>query len=240
MENDRFAAIVNDYDLWRTIDPDYDALHERLIFRLKEEISRVREEIARRHEEPIWVLEIGCGTGHTSRLILDADPRIRLSAVDKSRGMVEKAEATLSDWRYRERVNVWHGDMRDILPRLIKFHFVLSAFTFHNFPPAERADVFRLAASKLLPGGLFLNGDKIALDKKSEYLWTWQRVLKRLEIIKDTHPEAYAFWKKHEEDDDRIRLTERGHRLHLKKAGLSEVVLTDRVGMNAVVYGKHP
>lgn len=55
------------------------------------------ELIKRIDHPPKTILEIGCGTGYLTKLLHDAYPQAKLTAVDIAPGMIEKAKQRLND-----------------------------------------------------------------------------------------------------------------------------------------------
>jgi len=66
----------------------------------------LKKHLVHKHKKTITVLELGCGTGYTSKVILDADPRIRLRAIDNDESMLEQAEKKLKKYIKAERVEL--------------------------------------------------------------------------------------------------------------------------------------
>jgi SAM-dependent methyltransferase len=229
---DRFANIVDHYELWRTVDPDYDVIHDRLRVLVAQAISGISGPAAH-------VLEIGFGTGVTSRIILDTDPRVRLTAIDKSPAMMVRAREALESYGLAGRVRLKCGDVFRLLPRMDEqFPLIVSANTIHNLPPEEQAEAYRLIAEKLAPGGLFLSGDKIALDDEDAYLRLLDACLARVETLRGTHPAECDFFRNHEAEDYEIRTTEATLTHMLHQAGFSSVEISGRSGMIAIVSAR--
>ncbi len=119
----------------------------------------------------IKVLEIGCGDGYTSRILLDSDPRVSLTAVDISRErlslVMENFGAELSSGRLRIVLSDALTLMELMADRT--YDAFASAATLHNFDKRYRANVISQTARLLKPGGLFINADKFAVDDPLEH-----------------------------------------------------------------------
>jgi tRNA (cmo5U34)-methyltransferase len=112
----------------------------------------VAEATAGIHAE--WVLELGVGTGETSRRVLDLHPSAQLVGIDESAEMLAAASA-----------NVAAADLRvsrleDPLPEG-NFDLVVSALAVHHLDGAGKADLFARVADRLRPGGRFVLGDVV-------------------------------------------------------------------------------
>jgi SAM-dependent methyltransferase len=110
---------------------------------------------------PFPVLEIGCGDGFTTRIILATSPRLSITAIDSNLRMIEKARSNLADFP-AENLSVIPSDALAFLQNAqsAQYHIVFSALTLHNFESSYREDVTREIFRVLIPGGLFVNGDK--------------------------------------------------------------------------------
>lgn len=228
-DKDRFAGIVEHYALWISIDPDYDRIHESLRKMLIKEFRIINGSV-------IDVLEIGCGTGHTSKIILDADSRVRLTMIDKSAEMMEMATKNLV--AYKNRYSVQVGDALRILPKLNQFPVIVSAQTIHNLHKVEQMKVYQCIYEGLLPGGVLLNGDKISLNDEKEYQETLATVRRRIKFVSADHPREREFFLNHEVEDDKIRLTENEVVEMLRKAGFYEFDISGRAGMHAIILAR--
>jgi tRNA (cmo5U34)-methyltransferase len=103
------------------------------------------------------MLELGIGTGETARRVRAAHPDARLTAIDSSAEMLERARSALHD-----------GDLRlvrleDALPEG-PFDLVYSALAVHHLDDIGKRDLFRRVAGVLRPGGVFVLADVVVPD----------------------------------------------------------------------------
>jgi tRNA (cmo5U34)-methyltransferase len=119
---------------------------------LQEVVAQVTDGI---HAER--VLELGVGTGQTSRQVLDLHPEAELFGIDESAGMlaVASAEIPAADLRVSR--------LEDPLPEGT-FDLVVSALAVHHLDGAGKADLFSRVAERLRPGGRFVLGDVVVPD----------------------------------------------------------------------------
>ncbi len=93
------------------------------------------------------VLEIGCGTGHLTRLLVDAFPSLSIDAVDVAPRMLERASAEIGTCA---RVR-WHlADVLNFAPENA-FPVIVSSSALHWIQPILRA--FERLFGMLEPGG---------------------------------------------------------------------------------------
>jgi tRNA (cmo5U34)-methyltransferase len=126
-------------------------------------------------------LEIGCGTGVSTLPLLARRVDLHLVAIDSSAKMLDQARANLSEWVERGRVEFVEADALESLTARAdaSLDVVASNYAIHNFLDDYRrlalAEVFRV----LKPGGLFVNGDRYALDDKAAHLALTQAEVRR-------------------------------------------------------------
>ena len=119
--------------------PDYD--------RVQDELARATEGLQARR-----VLELGTGTGVTSRRVLERHPAAQLTGVDSSEHMLAVADLPGADLRLQ--------DLREELPAG-PFDLVFSALAIHHLDGPGKADLFARVAAALAPGGRFVMADVI-------------------------------------------------------------------------------
>jgi tRNA (cmo5U34)-methyltransferase len=107
------------------------------------------------------ILELGIGTGETASRILAGRPDARLTAVDSSAQMLERAAQRLPD------AELVRARLEDPLPRG-PFDLVVSALAVHHLDAAGKRDLFRRVFDVLRPGGLFVLADVIVPERNED------------------------------------------------------------------------
>lgn len=104
--------------------------------------------------DPVKILELGCGTGILTGMILDRYPDAEITAIDLSAEMLAMASAksSLGGVRFLER------DLRDPWPQK-RFDAVVTSLCLHHVPYQDRVTVARRAARTLAADGRFICGD---------------------------------------------------------------------------------
>ena len=121
--------------------PDYD--------RLQAELVEATRGITARS-----ILELGTGTGETTRRILAAHPQAGLHGIDSSPEMLAAARSALSGYDVRLEV----ARIEDPLPDG-PFDLIVSALTIHHLAGPDKAALFTRIAVLLPPGGRFVVAD---------------------------------------------------------------------------------
>jgi tRNA (cmo5U34)-methyltransferase len=102
------------------------------------------------------LLELGTGTGETTRRVLARNPAATLLGLDASREMLDHAAAALPTERIELRI--WH--LADPLPGG-PFDVVFSALTVHHLDGPGKRDLFQRVVTVLSPGGRFVLADVV-------------------------------------------------------------------------------
>jgi tRNA (cmo5U34)-methyltransferase len=126
--------------------PDYD--------RVQDELARATDGVEARR-----VLELGTGTGVTSRRVLERHPSAELTGVDSSEHMLAVAALPGADLRLQ--------DLRDELPEG-PFDLVFSALAIHHLDGPGKGDLFARVAAVLAPGGRFVMADVIVPEDPAD------------------------------------------------------------------------
>lgn len=118
-------------------------------------------------QDEIHVLEAGPGTGITTMQLLKADPRVKITAVDNEKKMLDAVRDRFASMEGAAgRVDFVLSDILEFLESKEDncFDVFASVYTLHNFTPDFRIKVLDLIAKKLKHGGVFINGDKYARE----------------------------------------------------------------------------
>ena len=98
------------------------------------------------------ILELGVGTGETSRRVLARHPGAKLTGIDASAEMLAEASLPGADLRV--------GRLEDALPDG-SFDLVVSCLAIHHLDGMGKRDLFDRIAAALADGGMFVLADVI-------------------------------------------------------------------------------
>ena len=107
------------------------------------------------------ILELGIGTGESARRVVADHPDARLTAIDSSAEMLERARQVVSDADLRL------ARLEDPLPSG-PFELVMSALAVHHLDGAGKQDLFRRIAAVLTPGGTFVLADVVVPENEED------------------------------------------------------------------------
>jgi tRNA (cmo5U34)-methyltransferase len=141
-------------------DPEQVAWYVERIGRLEARQTGERMVVELLPLAPRRVLDLGCGDGRLSELVLAARPGVEeIVAVDCSPPMLELARERFAS---EPRVKVVEGDLRETIARWGRADLVLSGFAIHHLEDERKQDLFAEAARLLGPGGAFVNLEVVA------------------------------------------------------------------------------
>jgi tRNA (cmo5U34)-methyltransferase len=226
---DRFKGLISrDYDLVILALPFY-----------FESQNMLADVIAAQYTTPV-IVDIGLGTGLTTRAIIEKNPQCVVKGVDDERMMIEQAEINLRFEVERGSVQVYYSDALDYLRSLpnASVDVVASSYTIHNCPGDYRvhleADIFRV----LKFGGMFINNDKYATEERQEYVREITEQIIRYDVLRDKgRHDLRRIWIEHEmEDGLPERIMWMGESLEqLKNTGFANIRVVKRIGQYAIV-----
>lgn len=227
-KNDRFAgALGEEYRLCAMALPWYDEAEDTVR-------DAVREFARSCQAERIEVLEVGCGTGYTTQRLIDADPRVHVTAVDNEPVMIQQAQAVFAD--VAERVSFHCADIMKMLDELPagSVDVIASGYALHNFDPTFRAAFFKKIARVVRPGGLFVNMDKYADDDTAIHEKNFAAEVQCYSIL-DTigRSDVRLAWEAHYAEDELIKFTEDEQLRLLRQNQFSDIQRTFHKGMAA-------
>jgi tRNA (cmo5U34)-methyltransferase len=140
------------------------------------------------------ILELGIGTGETARRILATHPNAKLTAIDSSAEMLERARAVVpgADLRLAQ--------LQDALPGG-PFDLVVSALAVHHLDGTGKQGLFRRIADVLTPGGAFVLADVVVPEDEADVVtpidWEYDlpdRADDQLRWLREAGLEAEPVW----------------------------------------------
>ena len=103
---------------------------------------------------PGRILDLGCGDGRLSALVLTAYPESTAICVDMSPPMLDAVSERFSD---DDRVTIATHDLEESLPFDRPFDAVISSLAIHHVEDERKAALYAEIAALLAPGGVFAN-----------------------------------------------------------------------------------
>jgi tRNA (cmo5U34)-methyltransferase len=193
---------------------EYESLMEKLVPRYKKQHEIIHGLLPENSGDKIRVLDLGCGNGALSKLVLKKLPQAYVVGFDLTPKMLEAYVENLSS--YSGRYELIHGDYRfDSIGN--NYDIVLAGLTLQHLTWGQRKDFYRLIHDILNPGGLFIINDIIIdedWDTRNEQYDNW------LKFIESNGEDAGYWFDKHLNKDYPVTLED--HFKWLEDAGLTK------------------
>ena len=196
---------------------------------------------AQNKNETLTVVELGGGTGITTFALLNAGENLHILSVDNEPVMQEQAKKALAKWVESGQLAFSPNDALTALQNLpnASVDAIASAYTFHNFERSYRAQVVAEMFRVLKIGGIFINGDRYALDDISAHTFETQKEVAEYFgiLIAENKLDLLQHWIIHlfnDESENHI-MRESIALQQLLDAGFTKVELSNRVAVNALV-----
>lgn len=167
--------------------------------------------------------DLACGSGASTAALLSHAPRARITGVDFSAGMLERARG--KNWPgtvtfVRDRVGSLGGATRSLAP----FDGVLACYLFRNVPEAERDEALAQTRELLRPGGwLVVQEYSVAGDRRATATWelVCRGIITPLAALVDHDVGLYRYLRRSVRDFDAVAAFGR----RLAGAGFTEIAV---------------
>jgi tRNA (cmo5U34)-methyltransferase len=159
----RYSESAEEDRLFYLITPHLDKFQNVVAFALRKYFA---ESLDKKN-----VLELGCGSGITSQIILINNPNIILSAIDNDEEVLKQAHEKLAKYEKEGRLKFQYSDMYDYLKTQSddSSDAIVSALALHNCDVKYRKKVYKEIFRILKNGGIFVNADKFVSDDETEH-----------------------------------------------------------------------
>ena len=121
------------------------------------------------------LLDIGCGAGNYSLMMLSKVPELNCTLVDLSKPMLDKAFERVSE-KTTNCVTILQGDIREVGLNENHFDIILAGAVLHHLRDNKDWETtFSKLYSLLKPGGCLMISDLITQDTELLNKYTWER-----------------------------------------------------------------
>jgi SAM-dependent methyltransferase len=218
------------------------AERRRILIPLLDVQEDVLRRLLARHDRPIGrFLDIGCGAGAMSELVLGSLPGSEGVLVDFSEPMLKRAGAQLAGHAGRWRA--LSADLNDVNWRHAlpagRYDAIVSGLAIHHLPPERKRPLFAELLTLLEPGGIFLNMDYVAIDGPLRGLFDEEMLAGAVRAERESGGTRHEHEVDLEDDDDRPDTVEDQLRW-LRDAGFKQVEVHFKWAEAAIFGGTCP
>ena len=167
---------------------------------------------------PEQILDLGCGNGNVTAMLLPWAKKATFTLVDASREMLEQCEKRFLNREKFITVNTFFQDL-ELQPD--SFDLVTAGLCLHHLKSAEKREIFSSIYKWLKPGGIFLYSDLMTDKYASDHEINMTRWEKKARSQGTTDAEwdyIIDHYKKYDFPDDYRKQMQ-----WIKEAGFSEV-----------------
>ncbi len=137
---------------------EFDQLILKLIPYYKEMIESLINSIPFNSNQPIKVMDLGCGTGTITKQLKEKFPNANVTCLDLAENMIEMAKLKLDGY---DDINYLTGDFYHF-NFTEKYDVVVSSLALHHLIRDEdKKEFYEKIYSALNPGGVFFNADVV-------------------------------------------------------------------------------
>jgi tRNA (cmo5U34)-methyltransferase len=147
----------------------YEAGAEWIHPHYREVQDRILDSIPFDRDAVIQGVDLGGGSGKLAARFLDRFPRATITVFDQSAPFLELAKTRLEPFEGRGRCVV--ARLQDDWDRQLEtpVQVIFSTSAIHHLEPAEKRELYRRCAARLVPGGVLLNGDEVRPAEDETY-----------------------------------------------------------------------
>ena len=147
---------------------------------------------------PVNILEMGCGTGNLTKLIIKQYPNATIHIVDISEKMIESCKNELIN---QNNIKYYCNDFRDLDSNIPNCDLVLSSISIHHINDNEKKSLFKRLHEKLTANGVFCYSDQFSSFENEIYrknISQWKN-----ESMQNGSSQAeWEMWMKHQDNHD--------------------------------------
>lgn len=181
---------------------------------------------------PKEILELGCGTGNLTQLIILRYPNAKITAIDISEEIINECKSRIAF----QNIEFIKSDFKELELPQNTFDLIVSSISIHHINDEAKKVMFRKLYQAQPSKGVFSFCDQ--LRGETEYIYN-KHIEKWKEYAQEqgTTPDEWEMWMKHQHDHG-YHTTLSNHTKWLKDAGYNIVDCTRRFLLWTTIYAE--
>ena len=192
-------------------------------------------------KESRCVLDLGCGDGVLSRIVLGLDEKASITLVDGSQEMLDQAAERLGS---QANLSYLESSFQDLVkndPIEGFFDLVMSSLAIHHLSGEDKVSLYEYIYGRLNPGGYFINIDVVLAptdELEAWYMQVWEEWIERRKAEGKTDRDFSDIIRRYKENTDNVPDTLSFQLKTLEKIGFAQVDCFYKHGVFVIFGGR--
>jgi len=229
---------MNETTKYEDVDAFYDSISKKYTESIKRCVPQYNEMLYSLFDylkpdfQPKEILELGCGTGNLTQLIILKYPNAKVTAIDISEECINECKSRIPS----QNIEYLKSDFKELHLPKNKFDLVVSSISIHHIDNKAKEELFRKLFIAQTSNGIFSFCDQFR--GKTEYIY--QKHIEKWKAFaheQGASTDEWEMWMKHQQDHD-YHATLLNHTKWLKDAGYNVVDCTRRFLLWTTIYAE--
>jgi tRNA (cmo5U34)-methyltransferase len=122
-------------------------------------------------DEPIEILDLGCGTGIQLEFVFARAPNAKVTAIDRAPNMLKQLRAKFAN--KTKQLRLQQGSLLEIPFGHRAYDYAISTLTMHHFLPERKVTIYRKVREALRTAGIYVEGDQATTVEEEKSILYW-------------------------------------------------------------------
>ena len=122
-------------------------------------------------DEPIDILDLGCGTGIQLEFVFAMAPNAIVTAIDRAPNMLKQLKAKFAN--KTEQLRLKQGSLLELAFGEHAYDYAISTLTMHHFLPEWKIAIYRKVRKALRSTGIYVEGDQATTVEEEKSILYW-------------------------------------------------------------------
>ena len=122
-------------------------------------------------DEPIEILDLGCGTGIQLEFVFARAPNAKVTAIDRAPNMLKQLGAKFAN--KTKQLKLQQGSLLELAFGDHAYDYAISTLTMHHFLPERKVTIYRKVREALRTSGIYIEGDQATTVEEEKSILYW-------------------------------------------------------------------